>query len=112
MARLNRRARLPSKRLAHLDALLALEPLRDHGAVVELDRPAIRADNHQHIDRCRARLIGARRTLAGQRMHIEIAGGAEAAADGAGSDVLAEQETFDLCLANIARDSLRHRAHH
>jgi hypothetical protein len=45
-------------------------------------------------------------------MHIEIAGGAEAAADGAGSDVLAEQETFDLCLANIARDSLRHRAHH
>ena len=45
-------------------------------------------------------------------MHIEIPGGAEAAADGAGSDVLTEQETFDLYLANIARDGLRHRAHH
>jgi hypothetical protein len=37
------------------DFVLAIQPLGDHGTIVKLDRSAILADDHQHVDRSVAR---------------------------------------------------------
>src|SRR6185437_458811 len=80
-------------RCASLHAALAVEPFSDDRAVVKLNGTAVLADEHQHVHRSRCpRQAGGRGALAGDRVHLEFALGAETPARGAGSYVLAEQK--------------------
>ena len=74
------------RRLLHKYLFLTFEPVRDHVAVVKLDRSAVLANDHQHIDRRRGRRISA---LTRQRMNVHIALGAKASAYGTARNMLA-----------------------
>ncbi len=84
--------------LFHPNFVLAIEPFRDHGAIVELDGSAILADDHQHVHR---RSAGGRFALAGQHVDIDVAAGPEAPANRTSRDVLAEEEAVDLAFAEV-----------
>ncbi|HVZ03428.1 hypothetical protein [Hyphomicrobium sp.] len=83
--------------------------MRDHVPVVELNRPAILADNHQNIDGRRRGWIG---TLTGQRVDIDVALGAKAPAYRAACYVLAKEKAIDLSFRNWTATGFRcHQIH-
>ena len=60
---------------------------------MELDRAAVLANDHQHIDRRGGRWVSA---LAGQRVNIHIALRSKPTTNGTARNVLTEQEAIDF----------------
>ena len=85
--------------LLHPDFVLAIQPLGNHGAIVELYRSTILANDHQHIDRGVAR---GRFPLACQHVNVDVAIGAEAPAHRATRNMFSEKELIDLGLCEFA----------
>jgi hypothetical protein len=82
--------------------------MRDDAPVVKLDRTAILADDHQHVDGSGRRWVGA---LTRQRMHINVTLRTKASADGAAGNVLAEQKPIDFGLGNFVVAGICHHTH-
>jgi hypothetical protein len=92
-------------------AALALEPTANDGAIVELYRPTILANDHEDVDLSLRRGVGSAYALTAQRFDVDVAIGAETSANGTRGQVLVEQKALDVFLADVAGKSVFHRGH-